>query len=334
MGRGVKHVELHRIGGTELRVVSDVDVGEIAIVQAEDAVIRQYMRRGDWPHRQVSLFILSDLQPLVRQAASGALPAGAAAGLEGRTVINLYDLANPRACNIFVNQQMMRKEGYWDDMLAVRGLLAHEHAHPLAENATTRASRGLSIDLSLEAQPTAQGQRLQAVLASMTEQLCITAPREIFTNLMAISSGFDAAMLHLNQRNVRNTAQSLAGREQLRALLEQEAAQGRRSADEVAQLLLAGDLEICCGLAMEIAPFDRAGLGAAAAALAGPLEHGLFPQLDPQVAPTFAALRRLYTELPENLGLAELRAWSQQVADQIVAAVRARGLGLRCAVCD
>ena len=37
--RAVKHVELHRIGNTELRVVSDVDMGETAIVQAEEAVI-------------------------------------------------------------------------------------------------------------------------------------------------------------------------------------------------------------------------------------------------------------------------------------------------------
>ncbi len=332
MARAVKHVELHRIGTTELRVVSDVDTGETAIVQAEEAVIRDYMRHGGWPHRQVSLFILNDLTPLARQVPGSALPPGGAAALDTRTVINLYDLANPRACHIFVNQQMMLKEGYWEDMLAVRGLLAHEHAHPLAENASTRASRALAIDLSLGEKPDGQRLRLEGLLARLAEQLCLTAPREIFTNLLAISSGFEKAMLHLNWRNVVNARASLAGRAKLCKLLTREVALGIRPADDVGQLLLTGDLESYCGLAMELAPFDRAGQDAAARALAGGLEQELFPQLEPQFAPTFAALRRLYAELPENLAPAELRAWSQQVADLIVGAVGERGLAVRCTV--
>jgi hypothetical protein len=332
MARGVKHVELHRIGSTELRVVSDVEAGEMAIVQAEEAVIRDYMSRGGWPHRQVSLFILNDLKPLARQLASGALPTGGAAALDTRTVINLYDLANPRACHVFVNYQMMLKEGYWGDMLAVRGLLAHEHAHPLAENDTTRASRGLAVDLSLAEKPTEQHVRLERLLARLAEQLCATAPREIFTNLLAISSGFAQAMLHLNQRNVANACASLAGRAKLRDLLMHDVAQGKRMAADVGQLLLVGDLESYCGLAMELAPFDRAGQAAAAAALADVLTHELFPQLEPQIAPTFAAIRQLYATLPDNLPSTELRDWGQQVADIIVGAAGAHGLAVRCAV--
>jgi hypothetical protein len=332
MRRAVKHVELHRIGTTELRVVSDVDTGETAVVQAEEAVIRAYMQRGNWPHRLVSLFILNDLQPLARQVASSALPPGGAAALDTRTVINLYDLANPGACHVFVNQQMMLKEGYWDDMLAVRGLLAHEHAHPLAENATTRASRALGVDLALDQKPTEQHVRLEGLLARLVEQLCITSPREIFTNLLAITSGFDQAMLHLNQRNVANALTSMEGRAKLRERLTQDVAQGLRPVESIGQLLLAGDLEGYCGLAMELAPFDRAGLPAAASALADVLEQELFPQLEPQFAPTFAAIRQLYAELPANLAPTGLRAWSQQVADLIVEAVREQGLVLRCTV--
>jgi hypothetical protein len=332
MRRAVKHVELHRIGTTELRVVSDVDTGEIAVVQAEEAVIRDYMRFGNWPHRMVSLFILNDLQPLARQVPSSALPSGGVAALATRTVINLYDLANPRACHVFVNQQMMLKEGYWDDMLAVRGLLAHEHAHPLAENASTRASRGLAIDLALDEKPTEQHVRLEGLLARLVEQLSLTAPREIFTNLLAITSGFDQAMLHLNQRNVANACKSLVGRAKLRELLMHDVDQGKRPADTVGQLLLAGDLESYCGLAMELAPFDRAGHPAAASALTGILEQELFPQLEPQFAPAFAAIRQLYTDLSADLAATDLRDWSQQVADSIVGAVRAQGLMARCTV--
>jgi len=332
MRRAVKHVELHRIGTTELRVVSDVDIGETAVVQAEEAVIRTYMQRGNWPHRLVSLFILNDLQPLIRQVGSNALPSGRSAALDTRTVINLYDLANPDACHVFVNQQMMIKEGYWDDMLAVRGLLAHEHAHPLAENATTRASRELAIDLNLDQKPTETHVRLEGLLSQLIEQLCLTAPREVFTNLLAITSGFGEAMLHLNQRNVANACMSLEGRAKLRELLSQDVAQGNRPADSVGQLLLVGDLEGYCGLAMELAPFDRAGQPAAASALADVLNQDLFPQLEPRFAPTFAAARRLYAELPAELSLADLQIWSQQIANIIIGAMRDQGLMLRCTV--
>ena len=330
--RAVKHVELHRIGNTELRVVSDVDMGETAIVQAEEAVIRDYQQGGTWPHQLVSLFILNNLQPLARQVPSSALPPGGAAALDTRTVINLYDLANPHACHVFVNQQMMIKEGYWDDMLAVRGLLAHEHAHPLAENASTWASRGLTVDLTFDEKSTEQHARLEGLLGRLVEQLCITSPREIFTNLLAITSGFDQAMLYLNQRNVANACTSMGGRTKLRDLLMHEVAQGVRPAASVGQLLLVGDLESYSGLAMELAPFDRAGQVAAARTLADPLEQALFPQLAPQFAPAFAAIRQHYRDLPSDLALHDLQTWSQHVADIIVAAVAAQGLMLRCVV--
>lgn len=332
MRRAVKHVELHRIGTTELRVVSDVDQGAIAIVQAEEAVIREYMQRGNWPHRQVSLFILNDLKPLARQVANSVLPPGGIAALDTRTIINLYDLANPRACHVFVNQQMMLNEGYWSDMLAVRGLLAHEHAHPLAENASTRASRGLAVALTFAEKPTEQHMRLEGILTRLVEQLCLIAPREIFTNLLAITSGFDQAMLHLNQRNVINACTSLAGRIKLHDLLMHEVTLGNRSASEVGQLLLIGDMESYSSLTMELAPFDRAGHTAAAETLINPLEQNLFPHLETQFAPAFTAIRHLYTELSPDLSLDDLRVWSQQVADVIVDAVGAQGLQVRCMV--
>lgn len=332
MERADNHVEIHQIGTTELRVVSDVDTGKVAIVQEEMAVIHAYMHHGIWPHRQVSLFILNDLKPLARQMASSALPPGSVSALETRTVVNLYDLANPHACHVFVNQEMMRKEGYWGDMLAVRGLLAHEHAHPLAENASTRASRALRVELTLNMPLTAQSGRLEGLLTRLVDQLCLAAPREIFTNLLAITSGFEAEMLHLNQHNATNACASLAGRAQLRARLMQEVEQGVRTAAEVGLLLLAGDLESYCGLAMELAPFDRAGATAAASTLSYMLEHDLFPHLEPQFVPTFTAIQRLYSQIPETLEPGELQGWSQQVADSIVAAMRERGLIIRCVV--
>lgn len=329
MARPVKHVHLHRIGPTELRVVSDVDEGVLAIVQQEEAVIRAYQAQGPWPHSQVSLFILKDLQPLVRQLKGGALPAGGAAALDTRTVVNMFDLADPRACHIFVNRRAMVQADYWDDALAIRGLLAHEHAHPLAENGATRASRGLAVELSLD-EPAPAG--LAGLLGGLIEELSLYAPRELFTNQAAIAAGFDQAMLHLNRRNVANACLSVGGRERLREVLAQDTAAGSRPAAAVGQLLLAGDLESHLRLALEVVPFARAGLPAAAAELDGVLEQVLFPQLEPQVAPAYRALSRLYAGLAAAPAPAELLAWCQQVADVVLAALREQGLAVRCTV--
>jgi hypothetical protein len=338
MGRPVKHIQLHRIGPTELRVVSDVDAGVLPVVEREEAVIRGFQRRGGWPHRQVSLFVLRDLTPLARQLQGGALPPGGVAALNTRTVVNLFDLADPRACHVYVNQHAMVKEGYWDDQLAIEALLAHEHAHPLAEGPTTRASRALAIELARaeagEAEPRSsrQDERLVALLTGLIEQLCLYAPRELFTNELAIAAGFGSAMLHLNRRNVANAYHSVAGRAQLREVLLQDVAQGNRPAHEVGQLLLAGDLESHLKLAMETAPFARAGRPEQARELEEILEQELFPQLEPQVAPAFAALRGLYAELAPGLTVAALQAWADQVAAVVLAALAERGLALRCRV--
>ncbi|NTU78729.1 MAG: hypothetical protein HGA45_04900 [Chloroflexales bacterium] len=335
MARPVKHVHLHRIGPTELRVVSDVDEGVLAIVQQEEAVIRAYMAHGPWPHRQVSLYILKDLQPLVRQLKGGALPPGGPGALDTRPIVNLFDLANPGACHIFVNRQAMVQADYWDDMLAISGLLAHEHAHPLAENRTTRASRNLTVELALQggagATPDQQG-RLERLLTLLIEQLTLYAPREIFTNERAITGGFDQAMLHLNRRNVANACQSVAGRARLRDVLAQDVAAGSRPAEAVGQLLLAGDLESHLPLALEVAPFARASRHHEARELEGMLEQVLFPQLEPQVAPAYAALCRLYTDLSADLSPADLQAWGQRVADIVLAALREQGMAVRCTV--
>ena len=92
MPRTVKHFSLHRIAGTELRVISDIEGGAPPVIEAEEAVIRGYIQQGSWPHREATLFILEDLEPLVRQLQAGAdLPPGGAAALEYRPVVNAYD---------------------------------------------------------------------------------------------------------------------------------------------------------------------------------------------------------------------------------------------------
>jgi hypothetical protein len=331
MGRGVKHVQLHRIGRTELRVVSDIDEGVSPIVQAEEAVIRRYTGRVDWPHRRVELFILQDLSPLSRQLGDRAagLPGGSAT-LVSRPVLHIYDLARMDRCSVFVNQQAMLRAGYWDDMLAVQGLLAHEHAHPLAENSATRASRQLQTSLVFAGDPASEQvqrhARLAPLLGALLERLVISAPREIFTNELTITSGFDQALLHLNRRNVADAAHSLAGRAQLRVVLEQDVAAGNRPASDIGQLLLGGDLETQLVLAMEVAPFVRAGQLAEAEELQQVLDREIFPQLEPQVAPAFAAIKQLYVSLAPDASAEMLVDWGRQVAGVLAGALAEQGL--------
>ncbi len=368
MTRTVRHFSLHRITGarpglgegTELRVVADVENGVLPVIQVEEVVIREYARQSRWPHRWVTLFILEDLQPLIRQlrlgaaAASltplgpalghplggelaegqalypnGALSPESAAALEYRTVVNVYDLANLTGCNIFANRRAMVEQGYWDDPLALRGLLAHEHAHPLAENETARASRHLRLrieDCGLRIEedenPKSKIQNLKSkivpVLTSLAEKLCLYAPREIFANEVTIQSGFADGLLHLNLRNVDNAGRSVSGRDGLVQQLRQEAAQGNLTPAAADLVLLVGDLSGYLDLALEVAPFYRAGRAADASSLEMALQTTVFPHLDRLVPQAFADLRDRYIDLRTDLTGPELLLWGQGVLDTLV----------------
>jgi hypothetical protein len=340
MARTVKHFNLHRIAGTELRVVSDVETGALPVIQVEEAVIRGYVRQGLWPHRWVTLFILQDLQPLVRQLCPEAnLPPGGIAALGHRPVVNVYDLADLAGCHVFVNQQAMEKEGCWDDPLAIQGFLAHEHAHPLAENETTRAARRLRVELSLERLPsdakrethdrqwTADRQdRIRRLLTLLADKLCLYAPRELFANEVTILSGFGEALLYLDRHNVDNAGRSVAGREDLRRQLQQEVTQGNLTPAAADVLLLIGDLKGYMDLALEVAPFYRAGWESAARELEAVLETGVFPHLELEVPQAYAALQERYITLRADLTLPELMAWGEGVLDILAEVLVKKGL--------
>jgi hypothetical protein len=344
MTHTIKHFSLHRIAGpraapgagTELRVVADVEVGVLPLVQVEEAVIRGYARHSRWPHRWVNLSILQDLRPLLRQlsrradlAGTPMGPPGVVADLDSRPVVNVYDLADPEGCHVFVNQQAMMREGYWDDLLAIQGLLAHEHAHPLAENETIRASRQLGVELSPDfGFPVSdfgtedRSSRTVRLLSLLAGKLSVQAPREIFANELTIDCGFGDALLHLNRRNVVNAGRSVAGRPELGQRLQQEVSGGTLSPTAAYLLLLIGDLTSYLDLVLEIAPFYRAGRESAARELETMLETALFPHLEPQVVQAYTALREQYVALRADLSPPGLLDWSQgvlRILDQVLA---------------
>ena len=350
MGRKVTHFTLHRVVGTELRVVSDVEVGILPVIQEEEEVIRGYVQHGLWHHQWVMLFILQDLQPLVHQIQPTAemFPGGTDV-LDKRPVVNVYDLAEPSGCQIFINREAMSREGYWDDPVAVRGLLAHEHAHPLAEGETTRASRGLEVELTVEYLHSSlcdspveapeqevlcrqwtevRQSAIHDILNLLAHKLCTYAPREIFANDMTIRSGFGDALLHLDRQNVANAQSSLAGREDLRRRFQHSVEQGKFTQAAANLLLLVGDLQGYIDLALEVAPFYRSGRESEARDLETALEDNLFPHLEREVQQAYTALVKQYIALQADLTPDELVAWCRGVFNIFAEILSVKGLSV------
>jgi len=334
--RSVKHFSLHRIAGTELRVVSDVESGVIPFIQIEEEVIGKYARSPRWRQEVVTLFILRDLEPLTRQLSQAAgLPPGGLDGLGHRPIVNLYDLENPVSCHVFINQGAMEKEGYWSDQDAIMALLAHEHAHPLAENEVTRASRQLRFsicDCRLPIAPSQIENRKSAIenlLALLADKLCLYAPRELFANEMTIRSGFGEALFDLDRHTVVNAGRSVAGREELRRQLQQEITSGHLTPQGADLLLLIGDLKGYLDLALEVAPFYRTGRESDARELEAVLETEVFPHLEPEVSRAYAALRDQYIALRADLTPPELIAWGEAVLNILTQALAEKELNLQ-----
>ena len=353
--------------GIELRVIADVEEGVLPLIEAETAVIQGYAWQEHWPHRWVTFFVLEDLQPLVRQlrlgenyssidssgpslghpgGVGGALPKKKylspedATTLENRSVVNVYDLANLAGCNVFVNRRAMFAEGYWDDALALKGLLAHEHAHPLAENETVRASRWLKFEISdfgfkngenggPRFQIQNQKSKIASLLTSLILKICLNAPRELFANEITIQSGFAEALLHLDLRNVVKAGRSVTDREGLYTQLQQEVVQGNLTPAAADLLLLVGDLSGYLDLALEVAPFYRAGRASDARALETALETTVFPRLDALLPRAFTSLRDQYIALRTDMTLPELITWGAGVLDTLTGLLSEKGLALQ-----
>ena len=340
MTRLVKHFDLHQVADTELRVVSDVAGGVLDVIQAEDAVIRGYVARGLWRHSWVDLFVLQDLQSLAGQIGEAAgLPPGGSRALDHRPVINAYDLADLSGCHVFVNEKVMLRERYWGDPGSVRALLAHEHAHPLSENETTRASRVLRLRMaSAEASKpvsarssagrpeSAVASRVVALVQVLAEKLCCYAPREIFANDLTIAAGFADDLHHLDSCVMAAAARGVFARGDLLDHLKSEVDSGRVSVEGAAQLLLVGDLKGYVDLALETAPFYRMGRAEQAAQLEAVLSEYVFPRLKPEVERVYEDLKGFYVELLPDLSAVALVDWGGRILESLGQALRDLGM--------
>ena len=74
--RVLKHLAVHKVADTELQVVSDLESGVQAIVCLEKEVIERYTQDPEWQHGVITLFVLQDLEPLIRQLSRGVSASG------------------------------------------------------------------------------------------------------------------------------------------------------------------------------------------------------------------------------------------------------------------
>ena len=326
MPQAMKHLDVRQVEGTKLRVVSDVEESVLAVIEAEEEVVRRYAACGLWRHDWVDLSILQDLQVLAEAlAGEEGLPPGGTQALDLRPVVNAFDLADLSGCHVFVNHKVMVEEGYWGDPAAVRALLAHEHAHPLSENATVAASRELHVRRS-QAPPGDGTVSLERLVAMLVEKLCCYGPREVFANDLAIAAGSADDLFHLDELVVAGAARGVLGRSALVDHLEADVQEDRMPRQHAGQALLLADLRSCLDLAMETAPFYRAGRLEQAIALEAPLIDDVFPRLESAAEDTYRAVRDLYVELGPDLGIADLMTWSGDVVDLLTGVLRERGL--------
>jgi hypothetical protein len=323
--RPVKHFSLDRINGTELRTIADVDDGVIQLMQCEETVIRKYEQARLWRHRRVMFFILHDLQPLMRQVQSRpGMTASRIADIQNQPATVLYDLKSLDECSVYVNRQASERAGYWHDLTAMQGLLVHEHAHPVAENDTVRASRQLSLELTGEGD-----ERLDHVMNDLARMLSLYAPRELFANETALRAGFGDVMLHLDQRLITDASHSLSGRATLLQQLGDAVSRQVMTQATAKVLLLAGDLQMCLPLAIEVAPFYRAESRQFAHQLDTLLTTTLFPALGPQVEHTYRALCNAYIGLSPDQTVDALTKWCTSVLAIIADSLAQSGYALQ-----
>ena len=328
MSGAIEHFSRYRLEDTTLQVMADTQRDLDRLIGEEQLVIRRYVRLGNWPHKRINMFVLDDLKPLVSQIKSAtALSSVVADDIDRRPMVNVYDAADLAECAVFVNRSALKREGVWNDGIALRAMLAHEHAHPLAENETVRAARALSVEVAAENR--ASKTTIGPVLQLLADRLCVHAPQEVFANEVAIRADFADALLHLDNGVIDKAELGVSRRPSLVQSLEQQAAERKLGAQQAAALLLVGDLQAHLPFALETAAFLRAGRRRHADALEAALIDRVLIHLDPAALRLYGKFRDHYLELRTNLTAAQTKDWSSTALGLLGEALRQRSLEVK-----
>lgn len=325
MSSAIEHFSRCRVDDTTLQVIADTRRDLDRLIKEERSVIRHYTRFGNWPHKRVNLFVLDDLKPLVSQIKSAtAVSSVVADDIDHRPMVNVYDAADLAECAVFVNRSALKRDGVWSDDLALRAMLAHEHGHPLTENETVHAARALAVELELH--PQASKAKIGPILLLLADRLSVHAPQEVFANEIAIKAGFADALFHLDNGVIDKARQGVGRRPSLVKSLEQQVLERKLSADQVAALLLVGDLQAHLAFALETAPFRRAGRRQQADALEAAWNESVLVHVDPVARALYGKLRDHYLELRDDLTAAETEDWCSMALGFLRKALQERRL--------
>lgn len=331
MSNAIEHFSHYRVENTTLQVMADAQRNLDRLIHEEQSVIRHYIRFGRWPHKWINMFVLEDLQPLIAQIKGATkLSSVIADDIDRRPMVNVYDAADPTECAIFVNRGALEREGVWRDEVALRAMLAHEHGHPVSENETIRLARGLSVEVAIENR--ASKAAVGPVLHLLADRVCVHAAQEVFANEITIRAGFADALFHLDMGVIDKARRSVSKRASLAHGLERQVQQDKMSADHAAALLLTGDIQAYLPLALEIAPFLRAGHRRQAEALEAALIAGVLSHLDPAAQRLYAKFRDHYLLLEPVMSAADLEGWSKAALGFLGDALRERKLPVRFAL--
>jgi hypothetical protein len=167
------------------------------------------------------------------------------------------------------------------------------------------------------------------ILHLLADRLCVHAPQEVFANAVVIQAGFGDALFHLDKGVVDKAVAGVAKRASLVRGLDKQVADGKLTADQMAVLLLVGDLQAYLGFALETAPFLLAEGHGQATALESALRAGLWARLDPLVMPLYERFRDHYRQLKGDLGPADVKSWAGEALAFLGEALRARSLDVR-----
>jgi hypothetical protein len=247
-------------------------------------------------------------------------------------MVHIYNLANPAETSIFVNRRRMMALGLWDDELALEGLLAHEHAHPLAENATTRAARGLMASVQALTLPEGlepQEKQLTHSVETLVEELCLHAPHEVAANELAVRAGFGEALFHLNGMTLTGGRAGLTQHAALKAKLEAGVKAGRLSKQAMVLTLTMASIEAHVRVALESAAFARAQDATHAAALDSLIEEEVFKHVEPEVGALYRLYCDRYAALNPDLDANAVLFWMQESSILLTKALHKRGASFK-----
>jgi hypothetical protein len=337
MAGAIEHVSRHRINGAELQVIADARKGVEWLIEVEKKVVSGFMLHGGWPHRRINLFVFETLQPLVERLSQTLPQSLAARELDTKPMVHIYNMGDLTECSVFVNRRVMIQQGMWDNPLALEGLLAHEHAHPMAENAATGAARDLKVRIAAtEAGGATPASSLSVPhdaiarsLEHLAEELCLHAPHEVFTNELAIRAGFGPALYYLNCLNLGESRTGMKERAGLEEALRAQVEQGRLSEAGMGLLLFAASAEAHVRVALETAAFARAGRQEEADEIEHRLEAGVFRRVEPEIGALYFAFYRQYLALTPDMDRDAMQHWAAEAFAPVIEEIARRGAYFR-----